>query len=92
MNPCPGLWPNEILQRLVTLRAQHQFRALGEEEQEIVFERFHRGRAGRTGPAGSGLGLPIARELARAWSGDVVLEHREGGGARAIVSLPRQPQ
>jgi signal transduction histidine kinase len=65
---------------------------LGEEEQELVFERFHRGRAGRTGPAGSGLGLPIARELARAWSGDVVLERREGGGARAIVSLPRQPQ
>jgi signal transduction histidine kinase len=65
---------------------------LGEEEQELVFERFHRGRAGRTGPAGSGLGLPIARELARAWSGDVVLERREGGGTRAIVSLPRQPQ
>ena len=38
--------------------------APGEEEQ--VFERFHRGGAGRGGGApGTGLGLPIARELAR---------------------------
>jgi signal transduction histidine kinase len=54
-------------------------------EEEAVFERFHRGRAGRGGPPGTGLGLPIARELAGEWDATVVLEARPGGGGRAIV-------
>jgi signal transduction histidine kinase len=54
-----------------------------------VFERFHRGRAGRAGPPGTGLGLPIARELMRRWGGDVTLANREGGGAVATISFDR---
>ena len=57
------------------------------DERELVFERFHRGRAGRYGPPGDGLGLPIARELAREWGGDVTLEDRAGGGTVAIITL-----
>jgi signal transduction histidine kinase len=57
-------------------------------EREAVFDRFHRGRAGRAGPPGSGLGLAIARELARAWNGDVTIEDRTGGGSIAVLSLP----
>jgi signal transduction histidine kinase len=57
-------------------------------ELEEVFDRFHRGRAGRAGPPGTGLGLPIARELMRRWGGDVRLANREGGGTAATVSLP----
>jgi signal transduction histidine kinase len=60
-------------------------------EEEAVFERFSRGRAGRTGPAGTGLGLPIARELTRQWGGDVKLSNREGGGTRAAIELPSDP-
>jgi signal transduction histidine kinase len=56
-----------------------------------VFERFHRGAAGRAGPAGTGLGLPIARELARRWGGEVTLANRDGGGARATVTVPPFP-
>lgn len=56
-------------------------------EAEAVFERFHRGSASREA-RGSGLGLPIARELARAWGGDVSLESRPGGGTVATLSLP----
>jgi signal transduction histidine kinase len=62
---------------------------LGNDERDAVFERFHRGRAGRSGPAGSGLGLAIARELARAWSGEVVIQDREGGGSVAVLCLPQ---
>ena len=58
------------------------------DEREIVFERFHRGRAGRTGPSGSGLGLAIARELIREWGGEVTITNRDGGGAVTTVSLP----
>ena len=57
-------------------------------EQEQVFERFHRGAAGRRGVPGTGLGLPIARELARRWGGDVTLRPRAGGGSVAEVTLP----
>jgi signal transduction histidine kinase len=60
---------------------------LAGDEREAVFERFHRGRAGVAGPPGSGLGLPIARELARDWGGEVTLENREGGGAVATLRL-----
>ena len=57
-------------------------------EHEAVFERFHRGSAGRGGPGGTGLGLPIARELARRWGGDVTLADAPGGGAVAHLTLP----
>jgi len=64
---------------------------LSGEELTAVFERFHRGVAGRAGPSGTGLGLPIARELARRWGGDVTLDNRDGGGARATVTVPPFP-
>jgi len=60
---------------------------VAEDEHDAVFERFHRGRAGAAGPPGSGLGLSIARELARDWDGEVTLENRPGGGAVATLSL-----
>ncbi|HEX3239003.1 MAG TPA: HAMP domain-containing sensor histidine kinase [Solirubrobacterales bacterium] len=56
-------------------------------EEEAVFERFSRGSAGQKGPSGTGLGLPIARELTRQWDGDVRLSNREGGGLRAIIEV-----
>ncbi len=59
-------------------------------EADSVFERFRRGSAGRRGPAGTGLGLPIAQELAREWGGEVTLSNRDGGGATASLHLPQQ--
>ena len=60
-------------------------------EEEAIFERFHRGSAsGRV--QGTGLGLPIARELAEVWGGSVTVENRdEHGGARAVIWLPAHP-
>ncbi|HUZ84881.1 MAG TPA: HAMP domain-containing sensor histidine kinase, partial [Gaiellales bacterium] len=62
-------------------------RGITSDEREFVFDRFRRGSAGRAGPSGHGLGLPIARELARAWGGDVLLEPRPGGGTCAVLDL-----
>jgi signal transduction histidine kinase len=59
------------------------------DERDLVFERFHRGRTGRAGPPGHGLGLPIARELAREWGGEVTIVDRDGGGTAAIIALKR---
>jgi signal transduction histidine kinase len=57
-------------------------------EEQAVFERFSRGSAGEQGPGGTGLGLPIARELSRQWGGDVSLSNRDGGGLRAVIEVP----
>ncbi len=61
-------------------------------EDEVVFERFHRGSAGRKGPPGTGLGLAIARSLARAWEGEARLANRPGGGTVAVLEFPAGPR
>ena len=72
----------------MTLAVRDRGAGLAPGEADEVFERFHRGSAGRQGVPGSGLGLPIARELARRWGGDVTLGARPGGGAIAELTLP----
>jgi len=60
-----------------------------EESLDAVFQPFRRledSRNRETG--GSGLGLPIARNILRGHGGDVVLANRPGGGTDAIVTLP----
>jgi signal transduction histidine kinase len=63
------------------------------EERDMIFERFMRGRAAG-GKAGFGLGLAIGRELAVRMGGELVLEDRDGPGARFTLRLPvaRAPQ
>ncbi len=60
-----------------------------EAELERVFDPFVRlegSRSRETG--GAGLGLAIARSIARAHGGDVKLQNRAEGGLRAMLSLP----
>jgi signal transduction histidine kinase len=52
-----------------------------------LFERFHRVRGGARVP-GHGLGLSIARELARAHGGDVELVRSDGSWTEMRVRLP----
>ena len=59
--------------------------AMGEEE--TIFEPGTRGAASRDNGDGAGLGLALARRLARAAAGDVRAEHATGG--RFVVTLPR---
>lgn len=56
------------------------------EELVTVFERFARGEGGPG--RGFGLGLPIAREIARAHGGQVEVESEPGRGATFSVRLP----
>lgn len=73
-----GGWVNVSLcdrRGLWVLTVSNQGPAISEDQRERIFERFARGPGARTRyPEGSGLGLPIARAIARAHGGDVVLE------------------
>ncbi len=61
-------------------------------ELERVFEPFVRLEASRNRRTGGvGLGLSIARSIARAHGGDISLENRPAGGLRAVLTLPGQP-
>ncbi|WP_328319690.1 HAMP domain-containing sensor histidine kinase [Streptomyces sp. NBC_00388] len=52
-----------------------------------VFDRFYRARAARALP-GSGLGLAMARQIARAHGAELTAEQAPGGGALFRLSLP----
>ena len=55
---------------------------------ERIFERFHRVDESLTAKVqGAGLGLTIARRLARDQGGDLVCHEREGGGAAFVLTL-----
>ncbi len=59
------------------------------EELERIFDRFHRGAASRR--QGSGLGLTIARSIARAHGGDItVASPGPGAGSSFTVVVPRR--
>jgi signal transduction histidine kinase len=57
--------------------------------EEKIFEQFYRAHDSlSSGVQGSGLGLTLARQIARAHSGDVLYEPREGGGSCFVLRLP----
>jgi signal transduction histidine kinase len=57
-------------------------------ERETIFEPGTRGSASRDEERGAGLGLALARRLARSAAGDVTAEPTDGAG-RFLVKLPR---
>lgn len=62
-----------------------QGKGIAPDDQERIFGKFERVDPGE--PGGSGLGLYIARRLARAMGGDLLVDSAAGQGARFILSL-----
>jgi signal transduction histidine kinase len=57
--------------------------------EERIFEQFYRAHDSlASGIQGSGLGLTLARQIARAHGGDVTYEARSGGGSCFTLTLP----
>lgn len=57
-----------------------------------AFDPFFRGERSRIRTTGGiGLGLSIARSVADAHSGQIVLSNKAGGGFEVCISLPREP-
>jgi signal transduction histidine kinase len=61
-----------------------------EDQLERIFERFHQ-VAGTPSRGGTGLGLALARELARLHGGNVTVRSRPGAGSTFRVELPPRP-
>jgi signal transduction histidine kinase len=60
-------------------------------EVDAMFEPFARADTSRNrASGGSGLGLTIARAIARAHGGDVSLQNRETGGLRAMLTISQK--
>jgi signal transduction histidine kinase len=75
----------------LTLSVRDEGPGIPDAELEQVFEPFYRLDASRNrATGGSGLGLTIARNIARAHGGDVVLRNCSGGGLEAVLTLPRR--
>jgi hypothetical protein len=74
---------------LATITIEDDGPGLPPDQLERIFEPFYRVEDSRNRETGgTGLGLPIARNILRAHGGDVVMGNRAGGGARAVVTLP----
>ncbi|HYD37079.1 MAG TPA: HAMP domain-containing sensor histidine kinase, partial [Allosphingosinicella sp.] len=68
-----------------------QGKGIAPEDQQRIFEKFE--RVDPNEPGGTGLGLYIARRLARAMGGDISVDSAPGQGARFTFTLPlrREP-
>lgn len=71
----------------VTVQVLDRGPGIAAEHRERVFERFQ--RLSEQG-GGAGLGLYLARGLARAMGGEVALADRDGGGCAVCVTLSRR--
>ena len=59
------------------------------EDLEHIFDRFYRGESGRRRAGeGSGLGLPLAKSIAEAHGGKIVVESNPDRGTRVSFALP----
>lgn len=76
---------------IVTLRIHDNGPGIPDAQLSRVFSPFVRLEASRSRyTGGSGLGLGIARHIARAHGGNIVLSNHSAGGLVAMLTLPRQ--
>jgi signal transduction histidine kinase len=71
---------------LAALVVADQGKGISAEDQARIFEKFE--RVDPTEPGGTGLGLYIARRLARAMGGDIAVDSAPDQGARFTFTLP----
>jgi Na+/proline symporter/nitrogen-specific signal transduction histidine kinase len=74
-----------------TVEVQDNGPGVPADQHELVFERFRQGGNGVSRPQGTGLGLPISRQIVEHFGGRMELRPDEGSGACFAFTLPWQP-
>jgi len=72
----------------VTIRVRDRGPGIPDAERERIFDRFYRRQSAKERVPGSGMGLYIAREIARAHGGDLWVESIQGSGSEFCLTLP----
>ncbi len=72
----------------LTVCVQDNGPGVPKEQQGLVFERFRQGGDGLNRPQGTGLGLPISRQIVEHFGGRLWLEPGTGQGACFVFQLP----
>jgi two-component system sensor histidine kinase KdpD len=73
---------------LVRIEVRDEGQGLTELEQRRIFDKFYRARRDHAAVQGTGMGLSIAREIAEAHGGTVLVESQFGQGSRFTATLP----
>jgi signal transduction histidine kinase len=74
--------------RMVRVSVEDQGKGIPAEELEVVFDRFSQASNNRTGAGGTGLGLPLCREIVQLHGGRIWAENRSPAGTRMILEIP----
>jgi signal transduction histidine kinase len=72
----------------IVISVQDSGPGIGPEDQSLVFEAFKQTEAGLRQGGGTGLGMPISKNLVEAHGGRIWLESEQGKGTTFFVSLP----
>ena len=72
----------------LTVRVQDNGAGVPPEQQGLIFEKFRQGGAADHRPQGTGLGLPISRDIVAHFGGRLWLESQPGQGACFAFFLP----
>ena len=72
----------------MVIRVHDEGAGISKAEQEHIFDKFFRGSANETHVPGAGMGLAIAREVARAHGGDIWVESEVGHGSIFSLAVP----
>ncbi|SFE74849.1 HAMP domain-containing sensor histidine kinase [Alteribacillus iranensis] len=73
----------------ILLSVQDEGEGIPDSDQKHIFDRFYRvDKARSRSTGGSGLGLPIAKQLIRLHNGDVTLDSKPGQGSTFTIRLP----
>lgn len=79
-------------ERHVEIRIRDMGPGIAAAESELIFERYRRGETRGASPAGTGLGLYVARQIVEAHGGDLWLAANTPAGCEFALTIPQTEQ
>ncbi|MEM9857352.1 MAG: ATP-binding protein [Bacteroidota bacterium] len=76
------------LEDILSISIQDTGPGISEENQELIFKRFHQSSTNTTNTAGTGVGLTLSKELAILHKGDIQIQSELGQGASFTLKFP----